>query len=222
MAAGATKPATGRRDRAGAAHPPDPVAAAATKAQARRRTRRRNGADVDAGADARERPASELDALGDAFRRTFRALNRLRGRDTHRAGADLSHAQFQLLIELEERSETSVGELAVAAQLAAGTVTQLLDGLAASGHVQRVRSPGDRRVVLAGLTPAGRDAIAAKRAAWQARWEQALAGVGAGELAAATRVLERLATMFDEASAGPAADCGGDALKGPKTRRKPV
>jgi hypothetical protein len=56
--------------------------------------------------------------------------------------------------------------------------------------------------VLARLTASGRDQIVAKRAAWRERWEDALAGVGSAQLAAATDVLERLAAMFDAAS-GP-------------------
>jgi DNA-binding MarR family transcriptional regulator len=147
---------------------------------------------------------AELADLRQAFRRVFRTLNRLRGRDTHLGGTELSHAQFQLLLELDERGETAVGELAAAAQLAAGTVSRMLDGLVAAGHVQRLPLSTDRRVVLARLTDSGREQIAAKRAHWQARWEDALAGVGSRQLAAATDVLERLATMFDEASAGPA------------------
>ena len=50
-----------------------------------------------------------------AFRHVFRAVNRLRGRDTHLGGAELSHAQFELLIELDERGELPAGELALAA-----------------------------------------------------------------------------------------------------------
>src|ERR1700757_3378042 len=119
----------------------------------------------------------DLTALGLAFRRLSRALNRLRGRDTHLEGTELSHAQFQLLIELHERGELPAGELAIAAQLAPGTVTQMLDALAESGHVERVRSDVDRRVVVSRLTALGARQIEAKRAVWQARWEEALAGV---------------------------------------------
>ncbi len=140
----------------------------------------------------------ELTALGVAFRRLSRALNRLRGRDTHLEGTELSHAQFQLLIELDERGELPAGELAAAAQLAPGTVTQMLDALAESGHVERVRLDTDRRVVVTRLTSAGARQIEAKRAAWQSRWEDALAGLSKRDLAAATNVLERLGAMFEE------------------------
>src|SRR5581483_10809597 len=80
---------------------------------------------------------AELLDLGKAFRRVFRSLRQLRGRDTHLIGSEVSHAQMELLIELSEQGPLSVGELALAAQLTPATVTQMLDHLAASGHVQR-------------------------------------------------------------------------------------
>jgi DNA-binding MarR family transcriptional regulator len=152
-----------------------------------------------------ETRTAQLSELGVAFRRVFRTLNRLRGRDTHLGGAELSHAQFELLIELEERGELPAGELAAAARLTPATVTQMLDHLAAQGHVERDRSQTDRRVVVSRLTPQGRRRIEAKREAWQDRWEQALIGVEEEDLRAATRVLERLGAMFEDAP--PASPC---------------
>jgi DNA-binding MarR family transcriptional regulator len=148
--------------------------------------------------DARE---TQLTDLGMAFRRVFRGFSRLRGRDTHLGGAELSHAQFELLIELHERGELPAGELATAARLTPATVTQMLDHLAEQGHVERVRSQTDRRVVVSRLTRQGSRAIEAKREAWKSRWEHALAGLQIDELRAATRVLERLAAMVDDAPA---------------------
>ncbi len=140
----------------------------------------------------------QMTELGSAFRTVFRSLSRLRGRDTHLAGGELSHAQFELLSELFERGELSAGELAAAARMAPGTVTQMLDHLADSGHVERVRSETDRRVVVSRLTPQGRRKIEAKRAAWKGRWEQALDDVDVEQLRAATLVLERLGEMVEE------------------------
>jgi DNA-binding MarR family transcriptional regulator len=136
--------------------------------------------------------------LGAAFRHVFRAVSRLRGRDTHLGGSELSHAQFELLIELDERGELPAGELATAARLTPATVTQMLDHLAACGHVERVRSETDRRVVVSRLTDDGRAKIVAKRSAWQGRWQEALGDVSERDLRAATRVLERLGTMFED------------------------
>src|ERR1700684_3336749 len=121
-----------------------------------------------------ERWAAELTELGHAFRRVYRTIGRLRGRDTHLAGTELSHAQFELLIELSEQGELSAGQLAAAAQLTPATVTQMLEHLADSGHVERARLQSDRRVVVSRLTVSGRRQIEAKRKHWQSRWEAAL------------------------------------------------
>jgi DNA-binding MarR family transcriptional regulator len=158
-------------------------------------------------AEPAQRPSREtrIKQLGAAFRDVVRSVGRLRGRDTHLGGTELSHAQFELLIELQERGELPAGELAAAARLTPATVTQMLDHLAACGHVERIRSDTDRRVVVSRLTPAGALKIDAKREAWQKRWSQALEGLEDEELAAATRVLERLGAML--ADVPPADGC---------------
>jgi DNA-binding MarR family transcriptional regulator len=169
-------------------------------------------------ATAEDARLDQLNELGRAFRHVFRAVSRLRGRDTHLGGSELSHAQFELLIELGERGAMSVGELASAARLAPASVTQMLDHLAACGHVERVRSETDRRVVVTRLTDEGSAKIEAKRAAWQARWLHALGDVSERDLRATTRVLERLGAMFDEDPAEDVCEASADALQGPSQR----
>jgi DNA-binding MarR family transcriptional regulator len=144
-----------------------------------------------------DRRESEMQELRLAFRRVFRSLNRMRGRDTHLGGKELSNAQVELLSELYERGALPAGELAAAAGLTPGTVTQMLDHLAACGHVERDRSLQDRRVVLSHLTPQGRRRIQAKKREWQGRWEEALQGVEEADIQAATRVLARLGEMVE-------------------------
>lgn len=148
---------------------------------------------------------AELEELGKSFRHVFRNLGRLRGRDTHLAGDEVSHAQFELLIELYERGPLSAGELASAARLTPATVTQMLDHLALSGHVERTRSDTDRRIVVTRLTGLGRRKVQDKRSLWKSRWEQALGDLDPAELRAAAGVLHRLAEMFDDA---PPESCG--------------
>ena len=55
-------------------------------------------------------------------------------------------------------------ELALTADLAPATVTQMLDSLEAAGLVERGRSQSDRRVVLISLTERGAGLVAARRA----------------------------------------------------------
>lgn len=171
-------------------------------------------------------PASrtpQLEELGLAFRRVFRSLSRLRGRDTHLGGSELSNAQYELLIELHERGDLPAGELAAAARLTPATVTQMLDHLAEGGHVERVRSQTDRRVVVSRLTPEGARRIEAKHRLWQGRWEQALEGFEERDLRAATRVLVRLGEMFEEGTGQVGCEAGSEEVsERSRTGRKPA
>jgi DNA-binding MarR family transcriptional regulator len=146
---------------------------------------------------ARER---ELTGLSEALKHVFRGLSSLRGRDTHLGQADVSHAQYELLVALFDGGQLSVSELAGAAQLAPATVTQMLDHLVLADVVERVRSVQDRRVVVCKLTGKGRAKVLAKRQAWRARWELALGDVPVAKLAVATEVLNRIAAMLAEPS----------------------
>jgi DNA-binding MarR family transcriptional regulator len=145
---------------------------------------------------ATRRRADALNQLGAAFKGLMAAHRRLRGRETHRPG-ELSFAQYHLLFGLSERDELSTSELAHAADLAPATVTQMLDGLAAMGLVERVRSDRDRRVVTCTLTKHGRQLIAERRGHWEARWRAALGEFDNDELATAAAVIDRLRSMYD-------------------------
>lgn len=138
----------------------------------------------------------QLAALGLAFRRAYRSLRSLRGRDTHLLPGEISHAQFELLAELYDRGPLPAGELADAAGLSPASVSQMLDHLATESQVERVRSTADRRIVVTKLTRRGRRQVEARRALWGERWKQALEGVDADELRIAGEVLERIGTVF--------------------------
>jgi DNA-binding MarR family transcriptional regulator len=124
------------------------------------------------------------------------ALRRLRGRETQHPG-QLSYAQYGLLFGLAEHAELSASRLAVSADLAPGTVTEMLDHLEAAGLVARTRSVRDKRVVLVSLTDRGRQEVAERRARFEGRWAAALAEFSAAELLTAAAVLDRVGEMFD-------------------------
>lgn len=165
----------------------------------------------EASEQASEQRELALGELRAAFRSVWRSFGSLRGRDTHLRAGELSHAQLELLMELREHGELSVGELAAAARMAPGTVTQMLEHMAACGHVERARSRSDRRVVVSRLTAQGIARTDAKRAAWKERWEWALGELDVEQLRAATEVLDRLGAMveasfaqeLDEGASGP-------------------
>ena len=144
----------------------------------------------------------QLSALGLAFRDADRSLRRLRGRDTHLGAGEVGHSRFELLGLLLDRGPLPAGELAAAAGVSPATVSQMLDGLEEDGYVERVRSEADRRVVVVALTRQGEEKLAAKRALWRERWQEALAEVETEELEVATRVLQRIAAVFADHEPG--------------------
>jgi MarR family transcriptional regulator, organic hydroperoxide resistance regulator len=143
---------------------------------------------------AREAAVTEL---GQAFRRAFRSLRSLRGRDTHRGG-EIGHAQFELLIELYANGAMHAGELADAVEASAATVSGMLDGLSDQELIERTRSETDRRIVVVKLTRRGKRKVEARKALWQRRWQEALDGLDDEELKTAARVLERIHGIFLE------------------------
>jgi DNA-binding MarR family transcriptional regulator len=132
-----------------------------------------------------------------AFKGAMGAVRRLRGRDTHRHG-EPSYAQFGLLFALADGHEMAASELAGCADVSPGTATQMLDGLAALGLIQRRRSELDRRSVLVSLTSSGSELVAERKARYQVRWDEALAQFSADELDTAAAVLDRMRTLFGE------------------------
>jgi DNA-binding MarR family transcriptional regulator len=137
--------------------------------------------------------------FGRSFKGAMAALRRMRGRELRLPGR-LSDAQYGLLFCLREGQERrlSSSELAYAADLSPASVTEMLDGLAQSGLVQRSRSDQDRRVVLTELTDRGRELLEARRRRFEPRFRAAMSEFTDEELLGAAAVLDRLRTMFDE------------------------
>jgi DNA-binding MarR family transcriptional regulator len=138
-----------------------------------------------------------MEELGRAFKGTMAAMRRMRGRETHRPG-ELSYAQFGLLFALSDGEQRSSRELSLAADVSPATAAEMLDGLAAAGLVERIRSSEDKRIVLTSLTERGKALVDQRRATYEPRWRAALSQFSHDELASATRVLDALREMFDE------------------------
>ena len=154
-----------------------------------------------------------LEQLGRSFKRAMAAVRRLRGRETHRPG-ELSFAQYGLLFGLADGGELSVRELALSADLSPATVTQMLDGLDATGLVERVRSLRDRRVVMISLTGHGAAKVAERRARFEPLWRAALAEFGEDELHCAAAILDRLGALFYVVAVAEASQAGGPPAPG--------
>jgi DNA-binding MarR family transcriptional regulator len=134
--------------------------------------------------------------VGTAFKRAMVAVRRLRGRETQRIG-QLSFAQYGLLHGLSDCSECSARDLAEHTNLSPATVTQMLEHLEHAGLVTRTRSEQDRRVVLSVLTERGEAIVAARQQEMEARWTDALNDISDHDLAAAVKVLNRVADLFE-------------------------
>jgi DNA-binding MarR family transcriptional regulator len=135
-----------------------------------------------------------------SFKGSMAAVRRLRGRESHRPG-ELSDAQYSLLFGLRESDAVRTSELALAADLSPASTTEMLDSLAMTGLVTRVRSDQDRRVVLTSLTDRGRELVEERRARFEPRWLATLEDVSDRDLLAAADVLDRLRGLFDELAA---------------------
>jgi DNA-binding MarR family transcriptional regulator len=132
-----------------------------------------------------------------SFKRALAALRRMRGRESHCPG-ELTDAQYSLLFCLRDQSQLSLRDLADAADLSPASVTEMLEGLAAAGLVERHRSDRDRRVVFTSLTDGGRGLVEERRARFEPRLRAALEGFSEDELVVAASVLERLRDLFEE------------------------
>jgi len=92
------------------------------------------------------------------FRRSLRALERevelSLASQTECCG--VTSAQCHILLELEARGSSSVGELANALELDPSTMSRTADSLVRSGLVSRADDPDNRRRQILGLLPEGR------------------------------------------------------------------
>ncbi|MGN6869758.1 MAG: MarR family winged helix-turn-helix transcriptional regulator [Solirubrobacteraceae bacterium] len=125
------------------------------------------------------------------------AVRRMRGRETNRPG-ELTDAQYSLLFGLRYESQMSVRDLAEAADLSPASVTEMLEGLAGAGLVERQRSDRDRRVVLTSLTESGRGLVEERRARFEPRLRAAMEPFSEDELVIAAKVLDRLRDLFQD------------------------
>ena len=132
----------------------------------------------------------------DAFAELSAAQRRLRGRDALQHGG-LSFAQLRVLTALEEDDGCPAGRLAERAGVTPATITGMLDILEEQGIVTRTRSERDRRVVIARLTDEGRAIRDRRRGEVRRGFGGAPAPPDPPHLAAAPRVLRRLADVME-------------------------
>ena len=97
--------------------------------------------------------AQRQDEVLSLLRECGTAMHALGSRFAERA--DIHPTDLQALDQLARRGRNAptAGELGAALELSSAAVTGLVDRLEASGHVERVGDPGDRRRVRVQMTP---------------------------------------------------------------------
>jgi DNA-binding MarR family transcriptional regulator len=110
-------------------------------------------------------------------------------------GLQLTSAEINVLANLADGRSRTVSELGAAVGSRPTTLTSVLDRLERRGHVTRAGRPGDRRVVVIGLTPAGRRAAATVRQAVTDLERRALGTLPAAAVAGLREGLQALAEV---------------------------
>ena len=105
---------------------------------------------------------------------------------------ELTPSQFYTLMALEHNEALPISEISDKIRRSPGNMTLVIDNLEKEGLVERQRSKQDRRVVVAALTPAGREKILAARQAHRASVEALMNGIDPQELSTLYAILERL------------------------------
>jgi len=111
------------------------------------------------------------------------------------ADLDLNASEINVLANLADGLSRTIGELASATATRPTTLTSVLDRLVRKGHVTRALDPADRRSFRVSLTPGGRRAADASRAAMGEVERAALATTNAADLAGFRAVARALSDV---------------------------
>jgi DNA-binding MarR family transcriptional regulator len=136
-----------------------------------------------------------LDRLLESLRGLLGAVASRRGRDSRRSD-ELSFAQIRLAACLFEEGAMTGVRLAEAAHLSPSAASEMLDGLERAGVVCRAVANTDRRARVISLSPEGTRVVEEKLRIFRAEIAEALGDCSGEELAAAAKVIDRLAGMF--------------------------
>lgn len=124
--------------------------------------------------------------------------------------AGLTPSQLVVLQILEERGETSAGELSKLTQLKHATITSLVDKLVAREFLTRRRVETDKRKVWLSLTDVGRAGLASAPNLLQEVFEQRFDALPSWHQAMLVSALERVSALLDaeDLDAAPVLDVG--------------
>lgn len=141
-----------------------------------------------------------IDLIEQALIRVMRRANHPRSHDAFvaRAGIAIEKAGYVLLVRIGEAGSMRLSELADVAGVDPSTASRQVKGLIDRGFVTRIPDPVDGRAALLALTPGGAAALDMLRRARHERFEEMLAEWSDRDLATLGRLLDRLATAFEQ------------------------
>lgn len=154
-----------------------------------------------------------------ALRRITRAID-LHSKQLEKS-AGLTVPQLLVLQALEEAGHLSVSDIARQVNLSQGTVTSVLERMAAKELVDRVRDPKDRRRVRISLSKQGRARLRASPDLLQESFMRRFDRLEPWEQKMLTAAVERIASMMDaeEVDASPILQVG-EILAAPERPRE--
>lgn len=146
-------------------------------------------------------PASGTD-LTSTFGRlaeAYAVVERRLGRELEET-CGLPHTWFEVMLRISrtEGGLASMGALAGQVALTTGGITRMVDRMIATGYVERVPCPSDRRVVYAALTRAGRAKLEQARRVNEAGLRTAFAGFSPEQLRQLDGLLDQLRGIGQE------------------------
>lgn len=110
-----------------------------------------------------------------------------------RAEFDTTLPRFDVMAALARAPEgLRMSEISARLRVSNGNITGIVDRLVLEGLALRIAVPGDRRAMVARLTPHGQSVFAEQAAAHEGWINELLSGLGAEDLAAISSRLEQL------------------------------
>ncbi|GGX70696.1 hypothetical protein GCM10011309_21060 [Litorimonas cladophorae] len=109
----------------------------------------------------------------------------------------LTPSQLNVLLHLQDRGETSAGEIATLTHLKHATITALVDKMVERGFVSRRKSDEDRRKVWVKLEPEGEAAILSAPNLLQETFRTRFEKIPSWQQAMLVAALEQVASIID-------------------------
>lgn len=108
----------------------------------------------------------------------------------------ITYSQWFVLEIIEHCGDSSIKQISEMLGISSSAVTQLVSGLVQSGYVMRRDNPKDRRSIQLGLSPKGKQQMAATKQGFIKRLMKLADALSASELETFLRLQEKIISKF--------------------------